>query len=71
MSEVWLWDYVDAHVLKITTKEGKEFVGELVSIFDTEENECDEDDITIKVGGLYIGFFPSEIESIEVMDKKR
>lgn len=63
-----VWDYVNAKKLKITDIEGKEFVGDLVAVMDTEENGEAEDDITIQVDdATTIGFLQSEIEKIELI----
>lgn len=68
MSEVWLWDYNDAHKIRITDIDGDVFEGYIVVIMDGEENGLGEDDITIKVGSKYIGFRQSEVKKIEVLD---
>lgn len=60
-----LWDYANSKKVKITDINGKEFLGNVVAVFDKEETYDDEDSIDISVNGNYIGFFPSEIKKIE------
>lgn len=60
-----IWDFVNAKKVKLTDVNGKEFVGEVVSVFDKEETYDDEDSIDLYVRGNYIGFMQSEIKSIE------
>ncbi len=63
-----VWDYVNAKKLKITDIDGKEFIGDLIAVMDTEENGGAEDDIAIRVDDVtIIAFFQSEIENIEVI----
>lgn len=63
-----IWDYNGEKNIRIKTKTGNEYIGDVVSVFDAEETYDSEDSITIVTDlGQYIGFFPSEIESIERM----
>lgn len=63
-----VWDYVNAKKLKITDVNGKEFVGDLIAVMDTEESGETEDDITIQVDDVtIISFLQSEIEKIEII----
>lgn len=63
-----LWDFVNSKKVKIIDINDKEFVGNVVAIFDKEETYDDEDSIDIAVGGNYIGFFPSEIKEIKEIE---
>lgn len=63
-----VWDYVNAKKIKIYDTEGKEFVGNVVCVMDTEENGEEEDDITIQINAdTYIGFLQSEIAKIDIL----
>ena len=63
-----IWNYNGKRKVKVTTKESV-FYGSVVCVMNTEENGREEDDITIEtVDGRFIGFMPSEIESIEVIE---
>lgn len=64
-----VWDYVNAKKMKITDIDGREFVGNLIAVMDTEESGEAEDDITIQVDDVtIIDFLQSEIEKIEVVE---
>lgn len=60
-----IWDYANAKKVKIIAIDGNEYTGNVVDISDVEENEREEDDITIYCKGEYVAFMPSEIVSIE------
>lgn len=63
-----IWDYQNANKIKLTDISGKEWVGYVIVLTDQEEDEeATEDSITIRVDGDYIGFYESEITSIEVL----
>ncbi len=63
-----IWDYQNANKIKLTDISGKEWVGYVIDLTDQEEDEeATEDSITIRVDGDYIGFYESEITSIEVL----
>ena len=64
-----VWDYANAKKVKITNIDKDVFIGRVVCVMDTEENGENEDDITIQVDkNTIIGFFPSEIKNIEVIE---
>ena len=64
-----LWDYADAKRLKITDKDGDEFVGYLVCIEDEEENESGTNEIVIQTNNdKIIGFTQNEVKNIEVLE---
>lgn len=65
-----IWEFVNAKKVKITDIDGKEFIGDIVAIFDKEETYDDEDSIDISVNGGIIGFMQSEIKNIEVLKWK-
>lgn len=63
-----IWDYRNANKVKLVDISGKEWVGYVIDLTDQEEDEeATEDSITIRVDGDYIGFYESEITSIEVL----
>lgn len=60
-----LWDFVNSKKVRIVDIDGKVFEGNVICITDSEENETDEDDITIETKeDEIVGFFQSEIKSI-------
>lgn len=61
-----VWDYVGAKKIRITDEKNRVHEGSVVAVFDSEETYDDEDSIVIvNHEGKHIGFFPSEIQSIE------
>lgn len=63
-----VWNYVNSKKVKITDIDGNVFSGSVVCVTDAEENETEEDDITIQIGEeTIIGFPQSEIKEIEAI----
>lgn len=62
-----IWDFAwELGKVKIITNDGKTFVGDTLCVLDSEEADDEEDSITIEMkDGRIIGFYPSEISSIE------
>lgn len=65
-----IWKFVNAKKVKITSIDGKVFIGDIVAMFDKDETYDDEDSIDISVNGGIIGFLQNEIENIEVIENK-
>ena len=65
-----IWEFVNAKKVKITDIDGKEFVGDIVAMFDKEETYDDEVCIDLSVNDGIIGFMQSEIKNIEVLKWK-
>lgn len=65
MINIWEWAYKDN--IRITTVDGQVYDGSVIDITDVEETYGDpEDSITLEQkSGRIIGFYPSEIKSIE------
>lgn len=63
-----IWEFVNAKKVRITDIDGKEFVGDIVAMFDKEETYDDEDSVDLYVNGEDIGFLQSEIKNIEVLE---
>ena len=68
--KVNIWDFYGAKMVKVTTKNGKEIIGEITAIFDVEETYDSEDSITITTqDSIHVGIFASEVEKIEKSSK--
>lgn len=65
-----IWKFVNAKEVKITSIDGKVFIGDIVAMFDKDETYDDEDSIDISVNGGIIGFLQSEIKHIEVIENR-
>lgn len=63
-----IWEFVNAKKVRITDIDGKEFIGDIVAMFDKEETYDDEDSVDLYVNGEDIGFLQSEIKNIEVLE---
>lgn len=63
-----IWEFANAKKVKITDIDGKEFIGDIVAMFDKEETYDDEDSIDISVNDVIVGFLQSEIKSIEMIE---
>lgn len=62
-----IWDFQYAGKIKITTTEGRTFVGDVVAVFDAGETVDEKDSIDIDTGSGIVGFTPAEIASIEAV----
>ena len=62
-----IWDFHAAERLRVTCTDGDVWEGRVIAIDDVEENEGDaEDSLVLETSdGRCVGFFPSEICSIE------
>lgn len=64
---IWDYQYEFKHDLKITDKRGNSFTGRLIDIMDVDEMDTKEPRVTIENSEGVIGFWESEIASIEVI----
>lgn len=61
-----IWKYNAGDIVKLTTKKGKTFVGQVAVIWDCEEFEDEDSDrIDLYIENYVTGFKPEEIQSIE------
>ena len=65
-----LWTYQDAKKVKLTDIGGKQYLGTVIDITDSEEYADDvlEDGITLLLDGEHVEFMQSEIKSIEIVE---
>ena len=64
MPDIWKFLYEDVVLID---SDGKKHVGRVVDIAPAEDTEDDEDNLTLATdSGSFIGFFPHEIQSIEL-----
>lgn len=64
-----IWNYQNlSHDVKLTTKNGKQYTGYILSILDADDAEADEAEVCLELdSGLVMGFWESQIESIEII----
>ena len=63
-----LQDYLDCKSININTKMGDSYNGSPVNVDYAEDNDCNEDMITIETSDNgFFAFAESEIESIEIL----
>lgn len=64
MPDIWKFLYED---VILVNSDGEKYVGRVVDIAPAEDTEDDEDNLTLATdSGSFIGFFPHEIQSIEL-----
>lgn len=67
-----IWEYANEDYLKVTTQDGNVYIGMLVDVIDKEEGEdggYEDDELCIQIDSdTIMGFFPSEIKGIEIID---
>lgn len=68
---IWDYQYEYKHDLKLTDKDGDVFVGRLLDIMDTDEMDTEEPRVTLETSDGIIGFWESEIASIEIVEDKK
>lgn len=68
MVNIWKYDGMSFPVT-IKTNDGEQFTGSVICVNDADEEEP-EDNITLEMkNGRIISFYPSEIETIDVVEK--
>lgn len=65
---IWDFQYEFKHSIKLTDKDGDTFIGKLIEIMDTDEMDTDEARVVLETKDGIIGFWESEIASIEVLN---
>ena len=68
MPDIWKFLYED---VVLVDSDGKKYVGRVVDIAPAEDTGDGEDNLTLATdSGSFIGFFPSEIQNIELRPQK-
>ena len=64
-----IWDYQDiSERVKLETKDGKVYLGYIISVLDADDLEADEPQLSIETEEGIYGIWKSEIASIKVIE---
>ena len=62
-----IWDYI-YRIVRLTDKRGSVYTGDVIEISPAEDIGETEDNLSLELkNGRILGFFPSEIESIQIL----